>query len=135
MKNYFIDHFKNEIDNNPGIEQKLISEIEAQLGISFPNDYVELLSEINGMEGSVGNSYIRLWSMNELVELNKDYSVQEFAPGILLIGSDGGGEAFAYDLRDNEMKIVKIPFIPMDVEEIIICGNDLNSFYKYLLEE
>jgi phosphoribosylaminoimidazole (AIR) synthetase len=135
MINYFYNHFKKDINNNPGVSPELISEIEAEIGVNFPKDYVELMSRINGMEGSVGNSYIRLWAINELIEMNEGYSVQEFAPGILLIGTDGGGEAFAFDLRDNEMKIIQIPFIPMDVDNIIFCGNDLNSFYNYLLNE
>ena len=37
----------------------------------------------------------------ELQQFNADYKAQEFYPGHLLIGSDGGGEAFAIEKADS----------------------------------
>ena len=38
----------------------------------------------------IGDTYVILWKAEELGELNASYQVDEDAPGLLLIGSDGG---------------------------------------------
>jgi hypothetical protein len=48
---------------------------------------------MNGGEGSVGDTYVILWRIEELIEMSKAYDVAEYAPGLFLFGSDGGGEA------------------------------------------
>ena len=37
----------------------------------------------------------------------------KYAPGILLFGSDGGGEGYGFDTQTKGMPIVRIPFIGM----------------------
>lgn len=34
----------------------------------------------------------------------------EFFPGLLLFGSDGGGEGFAFSMRDTPWSVVQVPF-------------------------
>ncbi len=44
----------------------------------------------NGIEGPIGKaSYLSIWPINELIELNQEYAVDEFLPGIKYFGSDG----------------------------------------------
>ena len=85
----------------------------------------------NGFHGEIGNSYIDIWPLNKLKEINNEYCVGEFAPGLLLIGSDGGGMAYGYDLRNENKTIICIPFISM-LEIIIDCGKDLEEFWNYI---
>jgi len=135
MTNSFLNHFTNEITFESTIDMKAIAEIETKLGFYLPDDYKEIVQVLNGFEGDVSNSYIMFWPVNELIELNEGYGVSEFAPGIFLFGSDGGNQAFGYDLRDNEMNIITIPFIVMDLDDIEMCGKDMNDFFKCLLND
>ena len=48
--------------------------------------------------------------------------VSEFAPGLILFGSDGGGEAYAFDVREAVPIIVEVPFIGMGGDEAKRCG-------------
>jgi hypothetical protein len=50
----------------------------------------------NGMGAKVRLDplYLSLWHAAGLVGRNLDYEVAEFAPGIVLFGSNGGGEGF-----------------------------------------
>jgi cell wall assembly regulator SMI1 len=94
---------------------------EAQLGIRLPPDYVEFITAMNGGEGFVGDNYVILWSVDELPRFNREYNVPEFAPGLVMFGSDGGGEGFGFDLRSQNARVVVVPFIGMgwtDAEEI-----------------
>jgi hypothetical protein len=54
---------------------------------------------MNGGEGFIGENYLRAWPVEDLIQSNKDYRVDEAAPGLFLFGSSGGGEAFAFDTR------------------------------------
>jgi hypothetical protein len=72
-------------DRTPaGLLDALISKIQTPL----PTDYVAFIGKVNGAEGPLGGAYLRLWSIEEIDELNREYSVDEFAPGILLFGTD-----------------------------------------------
>lgn len=91
---------------------------QAERGIKLPEDYVAFLLRSNGADGPVGETgYVSLWAIDELSELNRGYRVDEFAPGLLLIGSDGGDEAFGFDLRDPTMPILEVPFVGMSLDE------------------
>lgn len=96
-----------------------IAQFQADQRVKLPEDYVGFLLHSNGAEGPVGSSgYVNLWAINDLSELNRGYRVGEFAPGLLIFGSDGGDEAFAFDLRDSSMPIVGVPFVGMSLDEV-----------------
>ena len=69
-----------------------------------------------------------LWSIEELVEFNKSYQVDEFAPGLLLIGSDGSGEAFAFDTRINPWQMVQVPFVGMSLDDVEVLAPSFELF-------
>jgi hypothetical protein len=68
---------------------------------------------MNGGDGFVGENYLMVWPVEELIKSNKDYRVAEAAPGLFVFGSSGGGEAFAFDTRVTPPGIVTVPFIVM----------------------
>jgi hypothetical protein len=51
--------------------------------------------------------------VEELLKMNKAYEAAEYAPGLFLFGSNGGGAAYAFDKRSNN-SIVAVPFVGMD---------------------
>jgi hypothetical protein len=63
---------------------------------------------------------------------NVGYEVAAFAPEVFLFGSNGGGEAFAFDKRRTVPQIVSLPFIPMDMREAILIGSNFVSFLRNL---
>ena len=99
----------------------------------IPEDYFAFLQTFDGGEGVVGsNAYLMLWRASELFELNEAYEVAQYAPGLLLIGSDGGGEAFAFDLRQERPLIVQVPFVGMDLALSEQLGSSFCEFIRYL---
>src|SRR4051812_12487051 len=102
-----------------GATQWAIDAASQTLGESLPPDYIEVMLITNGCEGFVGQSYFRLYPVENLAKLNAAFGVQEFAPGLVIFGSNGGGEAFAFDMRTSAPGVVQLPFIPMAYEYII----------------
>lgn len=84
------------------------------LGIDWPDDYSAFMRSTDGGEGWVGENYVAFWSASELVEYNRGYGVAEYAPNLVIFGSDGGGEAFAFDRSTQPPSIVMVPFIGLD---------------------
>ena len=80
----------------------------------------------------IGETYLMLWRVEELAEMNTAYQVDEYAPGLLLIGSDGGGEAFAFDTRTNPWPVVKVPFVGMDLQYAEVLSPSFDAFLKTL---
>jgi len=93
-----------------------ISQFEKETGICLPEAYKQFLQHADGGEGFIGQgAYIILWRVEELLEMNNAYQVSEYAHGLLIFGSDGGGEAFAFDMRSDLKPIVSVPFVGMDL--------------------
>ena len=82
-------------------------------GAIFPPEIYEFLRLCNGGEGFIGEEFYRLYSVEQLLSLNPAYGVDEFMPGFVLIGSNGGGESYLLDARHTPAPVFRIPFIPM----------------------
>jgi hypothetical protein len=78
------------------------------------------LSRSNGGEGFIGERYVWLWKAEELMTHNRGYKVAEFFPNFFFIGTDGGGEAYAFDITGHDETVFEVPFIgkPSDASAI-----------------
>lgn len=119
--------------NEPALETN-IKKVEEKLSIHFPQQYLDFLLNSNGGEGVIGQSYLILWRIEDLIELNDAYGVEEFAPGLLIIGTDGGDTAYCMDIRNDIQTFVKVPFIGMDLSEIEVCSYNFKEFLSFLLK-
>ena len=110
--------------------------LRACLALDFnpPADYLDALYFSNGGEGFIQQSYFRLYSIEELLSLNEAYQVKTFAPGLVIFGSNGGGEAFGFDTHQDPIGIVQIPFIPMDFQYANPLGKSFVEFLHTLEE-
>jgi len=111
--------------------KEAIEKIELEEAGLLPEDYKELLSKHGPGEGFIGKQYLILWDASEIIQFNKEYEVKKYAPGFLLIGSNGGGEGFAFDCRSKDKLIVALPFIGMsEVAAIEVADNVTDLFIK-----
>jgi hypothetical protein len=117
---------------NPAVGTTSLERCEAAGGVRFPHEYREVLAHTNGGEGFIGSYYVLLWKAEELVNLNKGYEVGLNAPGLFLFGSDGGGNAFGFDLRAVAPPVVSVPFVGMDLGLVSVLAADMWSFLEGL---
>jgi hypothetical protein len=111
-----------------------IRQFETDAGLRLPEDYAQFLQQTDGGEGFVGNAYVIFWRVGELQNMNKAYRVAEYAPGLLLFGSDGGGEAFAFDTRTDAKPIVSVPFIGMELKSARVVASTFKAFLEELFK-
>lgn len=110
-----------------------MAEFLARIPFELPKGFLEFMREHSGAEGTVGRQYLALWPLETIHERNAQYGVTEFAPHLLLFGSDGGGEAYAFDSRVIPPRIVRVPFVGFDDE--IDFGSEFLEFLWRLRDE
>jgi len=89
----------------------------------------------NGGEGFIGENHLILWAAEELAQFNNEYEAQDYAPGLVLFGSDGGGEGYAFDARTIPAPIVQVPFIGMDLMYARQMAGSFSEFVRKLAEK
>jgi hypothetical protein len=117
--------------SNPATAEQ-IAAVERNLSKSLPHDFQKFLQLTNGGEGMIGENYVMLWSAEELGKYNDSYQVNEYAPGLLLFGSDGGGEGYAFDTRISPPTVVMVPFVGMSLKYAKPVAPTFSAFLKKL---
>ena len=72
-----------KFSGNPPADRSAISRFEAEARVRLPDDFALFLQQMNGGDGFVGDAYVILWRVEELLETNKAYKVADRAPGFL----------------------------------------------------
>jgi hypothetical protein len=123
------DDLSSRFHANPPANPGSIDQSAAQLKLSLPPDYVHFLLQANGGEGFIGEkAYLVLWRVEDLSEMNLLYHVAEFTPGLVLFGSDGGDEAFAFDMRSTAPSVVSVPFVGMALSSVQYIAQNFHDF-------
>jgi hypothetical protein len=116
-----------------GASEEDLDRVEARLTVKLPADYRAAMRHKDGGDAEFGQSWVVLWRVGDLLERNEGYRVAEFAPGFTFFGSDGAGEAYAWDWRPTRRALyVVIPFISPDPEAAVPCGDTFEEFLSVL---
>jgi cell wall assembly regulator SMI1 len=121
-----------EFSANPPANRDAIDKFESDSHIKLPKDYKQFLERMNGGRGFVGDAFLALWRVEELLQDNKEYEVDKWVPGFFIFGSDGGGEAFGFDLRSDAKEVVCIPFIGMEWENAVRIAPTFTKFLEVM---
>ncbi len=117
---------------NPPASESAIRGAASALGISLPADYVDFLRKHNGGEGFAGSNSVVLFKAEELKPFNDAYEIKEYAPRLILFGSNGGGEGYAFDTRNGSMSVVRVPFIGMELRYAKSIGKTFTDMLHQL---
>ena len=74
----------------PPLSLAAITALQNEAGYDFPPDYVALLQITNGL---TCDGQLHLLAGEDLAGRNRDYEVQAYMPGYVMIGDDSGGNA------------------------------------------
>lgn len=125
-----IERIKTNWYKNPGAELQGISKVENNLNIQLPNDYKTFIIWSNGGEGEVGENYLYLWKIEEIMVLNNEYQIQKYLSGdFLAIGTDGGGICYGFNLKDN-FSVFKCPLGDLDINEMSLIAKSFKDFLE-----
>lgn len=90
--------------------------------LNLPSDYLDFIQLHNGCVGFIGkfDNYIDFWKLENVLELNPYYPDEQFSKEVVIIGSDGGGTLYGYDLKDK--CFFKTDVYEMTRDSSIKCG-------------
>jgi hypothetical protein len=117
----------------PPASDTAIQALVEKVGISLPEEYIEFLRVVNGGEGELAADpgWFQLWAAENVAEYNRAYNVGSVLPGFFGVGSSGGGELLAFDMRCSQARpVVMIPFITMHETEARQVAPDFRTFLK-----
>lgn len=81
--------------SNPPCNQQMMLRLEKSFPL--PDDYKEFMSWSNGGEGYIGSQYVALWKIENVIQLNNDYQIQQhLSEKYLAIGTDGGDNCIGF---------------------------------------
>ena len=117
---------------NSGASEEELRDAISSVGHTLPPDYVQFLRTYNGGEGFIGENYLILWKAEELSVFNREYEVAEYAPGLFLFASSGGGTGYGFDTRDPSMPVIAVEFIGMDWSDADRVAANFTDFLNHL---
>lgn len=115
------------IKNTPPKEEEIHNFLK-NINFLLPEGFVEFYSNSNGAEIYRDENYCLIWSINELIQLNIDYNVSEYASNFFIFGTNGGADAFC--IEKSTGFIFDMPFIGMSNEDTSFICKDFYSFLK-----
>ena len=122
-----------QCDRRDGATDEAIGHAEHALGRELPDDYKQVLSASDGLEGFIGeDAYLTLWPTSDLASLNEAYVVSELAPGLTLLGTDGGDTGYGFRRNQGQVEFVSIPLIGMDSSAASVIGRTFTELLETL---
>lgn len=123
---------------HPGASEEAIKSLQESVTIDLPVSYIQFLRYSNGIEGPIGSKhYLQLWPAKEVVQETIGYGGVKYAPGLLMIGSNGGNVVYGLDLREANPvggAFVEMDFIGLDWEDVFYRTKTFDAFIQYLIE-
>jgi hypothetical protein len=108
-------------------EQQLLRAEEA-IGLGrLPDEYRGWLADNDGLEGWFGNVYLTLFPTDSVVDVSRTFDHARF-PGLVAIGSDGGGETIALDLRSVNAPVVLVNNVSAGWHEGLLQAVSFSEF-------
>ncbi len=109
----------DELETRAGADEEAIRCVENSLGRRLPSEYRAFLLASDGAVGFVGEErYVNLWRVEYLLEANAGYQVERFWPGVTLIGTNGGGDAFGFVWEDGRAQYICFPFLGSEEDSL-----------------
>ncbi len=113
-----MDKWGNFVFNEPYIG----NEIKQINNVVLPKQYLEFMKKHNGGQGDIGETWLELFTLEDLQEINDDYCIEVFLPDHIIIGSNGNGELYGID---SDGVYFNVPAI-MDEDDVTVLGDDIN---------
>ena len=116
--------------NRPATEGE-VEDAQSVLELQLPSEYLTVMRKHGGGEGWVEDGeYLKLWPVSELVANNRSLEAKRLVPGVVLIGTNGAGELFAYQSESGTYW--GYPAVGLRADTGKVLGNSWQDFLRAL---
>jgi len=128
MKHYGLDLSSWRV--NQGASPREVKELSGAVGRVLSVDYSQMLMEMNGGEGPLGNINLRIHSTAEVVAFNEDYGVTRRLEGQhLAFGTDGGDYCFTFDYSVIPPAVASFPLGALALDEKKLLASSVSELF------
>jgi hypothetical protein len=122
-----------------GATDASLARLVAASPVELPSDYLRFLAFSNGGEGPLGVQpfYFQIDPADEAALALADRRHEEFFPGFVIIGSNGGGEYVALDVRGSlPWPVVALDMTNADLDQsVLIIASSFAAFVDLVGKE
>jgi SMI1 / KNR4 family (SUKH-1) len=121
---------------NKGATETAIKRLCKAAPRPLPDSYLSLLKKTNGGEGPLARQpyFLQLDSAETVTDTALNKRHEEYFPEFFMIGSNGGGEFIAMDMRElGQMPIVAVDMTNINLEESVLpIAPDFDIFIELI---
>ncbi len=112
-------------------EQHIAAMIDYFPTISIRSEYIKLIRKASELELLIdGQDYFRIWGAEGVLELNPAYRIQDYLPGALAIGDDGGGSTLFYASAAYGGGLFRTGLGDLDMSDAFYIASSLTALLK-----
>ena len=123
----------------PEATEASLARLVAASPIELPSEYLRFLVYSNGGEGPLGLPpyYFQIDPADEAALALEDRRHEEFFPGFVIIGSNGGGEYVGLDVRGSSpWPVVALDMTNIDLDEsVLVIASSFAAFIDLVGKE
>lgn len=111
--------------------------IEEEYSVHLPTEYKELMRLSNGGERQFANTYLSLWQVEKIIELNRSYKVQHYLSKKLICFGNDGDLGWVFDFRGSETEpaVALVSLGDLDVHSIRPVAETFSEFLNKLVDD
>lgn len=111
---------------NAGCSENQLKLLEVELKTDLPLQYKDFLLWSNGGEGKLGKNYIYIWTIEDIIQYNKDYEIHKYLQKEYLAFGMDGDVGYVFYLPDQS--IYKVDFGDLDINSNIFIASSFSEF-------
>lgn len=109
-----------------GASSASIDDVEKLLNTTLPKQYKSFLLWSNGGEGKLGDNYIYIWAIEDVIAYNHDYGIQKYLQKeYWAFGMDGD---IGYILHLSDNSIYRVDLGDLDITSIKYIAPSFDDF-------
>lgn len=109
-----------------GASSTSIDDVEKLLNTTLPKQYKSFLLWSNGGEGKLGDNYIYIWAIEDVIAYNHDYGIQKYLQKEYLAFGMDGDIGYILHLPDNS--IYRVDLGDLDIVSIKYIAPSFDDF-------
>ena len=104
-----------------------------KFGDRIPKDYLDFMATCNGCETEIPVNpwWLIVWAAESIIDRWNGYEMEEYIPGFMAFGSNGGDEMYVFHLESNDPnKVYMMPYIGMEPDQAIPVADNFRALIE-----
>ena len=127
IKNQLIEYMETQSEN-------AVSQLEKELGYALPEEFHTMWSKCKSWEITGDTEPLYMWNINKISGLSTDDELMDDLPGLLIIGSDFGGNYIAYDPQNSigrgAFYLYFVPRVATNLDQIVPIAHNFTELVQ-----